>query len=137
WSEVELERRYGLKLFRADKPLSQHGEMVGNVSDAIHAEGAAAWVKAHSSKVRSGMARKKAEGKHIGRPRKDLTAAERALVAKLRAEGMGWRSIALAVSRERGAFDVADPAARRGRCVSHMTVRRAIEARRGVTKPAA
>jgi len=40
WAEVELERRYGLRLFRADKPLDQHDTMAGNVSDSMNAEGA-------------------------------------------------------------------------------------------------
>lgn len=137
WAEVELERRYGLRLLRADKPLAQHGAMVGNVSDAIHAEGAAAWVRAHSSKVRSGMAKAKREGKDVGRPPKPLTADELALVERLRAQGKGWRTIALAVSKGRGAFDVADPAKRRERSVSHTHVRRAVEGRRSGTKPAA
>jgi DNA invertase Pin-like site-specific DNA recombinase len=135
WAEVELERRYGLKLYRADKPLAQHDTMVGNVGDAIHAEGARGWVREHAKKVRSGMANAKTKGIHVGRPRKDLSAEELTLVDSLRAEGKGWRAIAHAVSRERGAFDVADPAVRRERTVSHMHVRRTVEALQAVTKP--
>ena len=135
WAEVELERRFGLRLLRADKPLAQHDTMVGNVGDAIHAEGARGWVREHAKKVRSGMANAKKKGAHVGRPRKDLSSAELALVDSLRARGKGWRAIAHAVSRERGAFDVADPAARRARTVSHMHVRRTVEARQAVTKP--
>jgi DNA invertase Pin-like site-specific DNA recombinase len=125
WAEVELERRFGLKLYRADKPLAQHGSMVGNVTDSMHAETARAWVLGHATKVRSGMARAKNSGKHVGRPRKDLSPDELAMVVRLRAEGKGWRVIALAVSRARGAFDVADPARRKERLVSHTHVRRA------------
>jgi hypothetical protein len=50
-----------------------------------------------------------------------------ALVAKLRAEGQGWRRCALAVSEARGAFRVADPEKRRKLTVSHSHIRRAIE----------
>jgi DNA invertase Pin-like site-specific DNA recombinase len=136
WAEVELERRYGLRLLRADKLLSDHGSMTAAVTDTVHAESARAWVVGHASKVRSGMAKAKREGKHVGRPPKVLTAAELTLVDELRAAGHGWRTIALAVSRARGAFDLADPAARRARTVSHMHVRRVVEARQGVTIPA-
>lgn len=134
WAEVELERRCGLRLLRADKPLDQHGSMVGNVTDSMHAEGAKAWTMAHASKIRSGMARKKAEGARFGRPSKPLTATELALVGKLRAEGKGWRRCALAVSEGRGAFRVADPEKRRKLTVSHSHVRRSIEGSQAVTK---
>jgi DNA invertase Pin-like site-specific DNA recombinase len=128
WAEVELEERYGLRLFRADKPLDQHGSMVGAVTDTMNAEGAAAWVKGHSSKVRSGMAKARKDGVTFGRPPKPLTPAEHALVAKLRADGQGWRRCALAVSEARGAFKVADPDRRRKLTVSHSHVRRSVEA---------
>ncbi len=128
WAEVELERRYGLALLRCDKSVEQHGSMVGAVTDTIHAEGARAWVKAHASKVRSGMARKKAEGARFGRPPKALTAAELAFVESLRAKGQGWRRCALAVSEARGAFRIADPDKRRRATVSHSHVRRQLEA---------
>jgi len=134
WAEVELERRYGLRLLRADKGLEQHGSMVGAVTDALHAEGAAAWVRAHASKVRSGMARKRAEGARFGRPAKPLSATELALVAQLRAEGKGWRRCALAVSEARGAFRLADPERRRKVTVSYSHVRRQFEAAGGVSK---
>lgn len=127
WAEVELERRYGLQLFRADKPLDQHGSMAGNVSDSMNAEGARAWAKGHASKVRSGMARARKDGARFGRPPKPLSSAELALVAKLRADGQGWRRCALAVSEARGAFRVADPVKRRKLTVSHSHIRRAIE----------
>jgi DNA invertase Pin-like site-specific DNA recombinase len=126
WAEVELERRYGVRLLRADKSLDAHGSMVGNVSDAIHAEGAAAWVKGHATKVRSGMARAKSAGRQVGRPTKPLTPAEVVLARELRARGLGWRRVALEVSNRRGAADVADPAARRKRSVSHTHVRRVV-----------
>lgn len=134
WAEVELERRYGLRLLRADKSLADHGGMAAAVTDTIHAEGAAAWVRGHASKVRTGMARARREGRHLGRPLKLLTSEELALVDELRAAGRGWRSIALALSRARGAFELADPAARRSRTVSHMHVRRVVERRHAVTK---
>ncbi|MGH7297741.1 MAG: recombinase family protein [Polyangiaceae bacterium] len=124
WAEVELERRYGLRLLRADKSLSDHGSMTAAVTDTIHAEGARAWVVDHGRKVRTGMARKKAAGARFGRPAKPLTVAELALVAKLRAEGKGWRRCALAVSEGRGAFRLADPEKRRRLTVSHSHVRR-------------
>ena len=127
WAEVELERRFGLRLFRADKTLEQHGSMVGAVTDTVAAEGAAAWVKGHASKVRSWMAKAKKDGARFGRPPKPLSLTELALVARLRAEGQGWRRCALAVSEARGAFRVADPKRSRALRVSHSHVRRALE----------
>jgi DNA invertase Pin-like site-specific DNA recombinase len=125
WAEVEV--RYGLKVFRADKPLSQHGTMVGNVTDSMTAEGAHAWAIGHASKVRSAMAKAKKDGARFGRPAKLLTPAELALVAKLRAEGKGWRRCAHAVSQKRGAFDVADPKRSKALRVSHSHVLRCVE----------
>jgi DNA invertase Pin-like site-specific DNA recombinase len=127
WAEVELERRYGLKLYRADKPLSQHGTMVGNVTDSIHAEGARAWTIAHASKVKSGMAKAKESGARFGRPPKPLTTAEEALVRELRAKGYGWRRCAHAVSERRGALRFVDKRARTKHGVSHTHVRALVE----------
>lgn len=127
WAEVELQRRYRLRLFRADKPLDQHGTLVGDTVDALKAEVAREWAREHSKKVRSGMSKAKKDGKRVGRPAKALTEAERAQAAALRAEGKGWRAVALAVSRARGAFEVADPKRRRELTVSHMHIKRALD----------
>ena len=72
WAEYEMGLRYGLKLWRSDKALAQHGTMVARVTDTIHDEGAREWVDKHKAKVRSGMARAKAEGRPVGRPPKSL-----------------------------------------------------------------
>jgi DNA invertase Pin-like site-specific DNA recombinase len=127
WSEIELERRYGLKLLRADKTVAEHGTMAGDLTDGVHAEAGRAWVRAHAAKVRSGMQRKKKEGAKFGRPAKPLTASEVALVMRLRAEGQGWRRCAHAVSEGRGAFRVADPRRSKALRVSHSHVRRSVE----------
>lgn len=126
WAEVEVERRFNLKIYRADKTLDAHGSMVGNVSDSIHAEGAYAWVKAHASKVRSGMARKKAEGARFGRPGKPLSPAEMAIVRKARAEGDGWGTCAIKVNEARKTHRIVDPKVRRKASVSGSHVRRII-----------
>lgn len=124
WAEVELERRYGLRLLRADKTVEAHGSMVGNITDSIHAEGAAAWTRTHASKVRSGMARKKANGAAFGRPRKLLSPQEVELVQRLRAKGKGWGRCARAVSEARGAHLIVDPEVRRKVELSGSSVRR-------------
>ncbi len=119
WARVEVRRRYGLEVYGANRPHALHGTMAGNVTNTVDADGAQGWVKAHSSKVRSGMARKKAAGAKYGRPPKPLTPAEVALVRDLRAKGKGWRRCAHAASTARGAFDVADRDAQRKIAVSH------------------
>lgn len=129
WAEVELERRYNLKLFRADKTVDEHGSLTGDMADNLRALLGREWVKVHASKVRSGMKKARKDGKAVGRPRKPLTKAEVGLVNAMRAEGEGWRSIAHAVSTARGAFKVADPARRRALTVSHSHVRRAMDRR--------
>jgi DNA invertase Pin-like site-specific DNA recombinase len=128
WAEIEVERRFGLHVLRASKPLAFHDTFAGNLSDSLTAEGARAWAEGHSDKVRSGMARAKRKGARFGRPPKDLTAAELALVESLRAQGQGWRRCALAVSEARGAFRIADPDKRRRVTVSHSHIRRQFEA---------
>jgi DNA invertase Pin-like site-specific DNA recombinase len=126
WAEHEMKLRYGgLLLWRADKSIAQHGTMAARVTDTIHDEGARDWVEKHKVKVASGMANAKAKGVHVGRPAK-LSAAERALATKLRADGTGWRTVALEVSRRRGAFDVADPKVSKRLRVSHMLIRRVV-----------
>ena len=45
WAEVELQRRYSLRLFRADKPLDQHGTLVGDTVDVLKAEVAREWAR--------------------------------------------------------------------------------------------
>ena len=127
WARVEVRLRYGLEVLGADKPLALHGTMAGNVTNTVSADGAKAWTEAHKSKVRSGMARKKAAGARFGRPPKDLSAEELALVAKLRAEGKGWRRCAHEVSEGRGAFRIADPKRSKQLRVSHSHVRRQSE----------
>ena len=126
WAEFEMGRRYGLKLWRADKPLAQHGTMLGRVTDTIHDEGAHDWVQKHAEKVRTGMARKKAEGARFGRPPKLLTPAEIDLVLKLRAKKVGWGRCARAVCDERKAHRIVDPDRRRKVEVSGSHVRRVI-----------
>jgi DNA invertase Pin-like site-specific DNA recombinase len=128
WTEVEVERRFGLKVFRADKPLELHGTMAGDLTDSVHAETGRAWVKGHASKVRSGMARRKKEGARFGRPAKPLSPTEIDLVLKLRSRKppVGWGRCARAVCDARAAHRIVDPDVRRKAEVSGSHVRRAV-----------
>lgn len=126
WAEYEMGRRYGLKLWRADKPIAQHGTMTARVTDTIHDEGAHQWAIDHGKKVKTGMLKKKKAGARFGRPAKPLTAAEIALIEKLRAKGHGWGSCARAVSEARGAHRIVDRGLRRRTEVSGSHVRRVI-----------
>jgi DNA invertase Pin-like site-specific DNA recombinase len=129
WAEVELDRRFNLKLYRADKTVDEHGSLTGDMADNLRALLGREWVKTHASKVMSGMKKAKKDGKRVGRPAKPLTVQELAQVKVMRGEGEGWRSIAHAISTGRGAFKVADPARRRTLTVSHSHVRRVMERR--------
>lgn len=129
WAEVELDRRFKLKLFRADKTVDEHGSLTGDMADNLRALLGREWVKQHASKVKSGMKKARKDGRAVGRPPKPLSKAEVEMVTAMRTEGEGWRSIAHAVSTARGAFKVADPARRRALTVSHSHVRRVMERR--------
>jgi DNA invertase Pin-like site-specific DNA recombinase len=129
WAEIELWRRYGLKLFRADKALKEHGTFTGDLMDAMKAEVARTWVQEHAKKVKSGMAKKMREGLHVGRPRKELTAAELVQARAWQSEGWGSRRIAHELSRARGAFLASlEASERRKRSISDTTVVRALRA---------
>jgi hypothetical protein len=79
------------------------------------------------------MAQAKSNGARFGRPAKPLSAGELALVAKLRAEGIGWRRCAVAVNEARGAHRLTDPKAAKRRRVSYSNVRQQAEVA-GVSK---
>jgi len=135
WARVEVRRRYGLEVYGANRALALHGTTAGNVTNTVDADGAKGWAEAHASKVRSGMARKKAVGAKFGRPSKPLSDAELELVREWRAKDKwGWRRCADELSKKRGAADVYDRAAKRKRSVSHSHVQRCFEAREAVTK---
>jgi DNA invertase Pin-like site-specific DNA recombinase len=130
WAEIELGVRYGLKLFRANKPLALHDTMAGDLTDSVNAEADRSWLVGHASKVRSGMQRKKKEGARFGRPAKPLTPMEIALVEQVRAEGRGWGTCAARVNEERKTHRIVDPKLRRRAEVSGSHVRRAFLATR-------
>jgi DNA invertase Pin-like site-specific DNA recombinase len=105
WSLDRLSREGVLKTLQILKQLSDYGvkyrslqeqyiDSLGGFSDAIVgiiATIAKFEAERMSSRVRSGLARAKAEGKVLGRPRAVL---DRSKLAKMRAEGMSLREIA-------------------------------------------
>lgn len=129
-----LRQEYGLQLWSCAMGVSQQGKTEGRLMAVMSAESSAAWVQRHSQAVASGMARAKAEGRHMGRPAKPpLTDEEYAWAATILAEGderdgpglrarqrhgTGLRAAAHAISRHRGADDAHDPQTRRKRAVS-------------------
>jgi len=135
WAEIEMEQAWGVKLWRADISLRDHDEVSGEIVSAVRSVLARAWARQHSRRVREGLARRAERGQPVGRAPKELTDAEVARAAEMRAAGRGWPSIGVDLSAMRGAHEVADPAARRERMVSGRTVQRFFE-RRGIPDPA-
>jgi len=127
WVQVELRARYGLGLYLADVPLVIQEQLGGEILAAAKAALGREAMRQHSARVRSGMATAAKAGKKFGRPPKELTDVELDMALRMRAEGKGAPSIALAVSRSRGALDVADVGARRRLSISANTVRKALK----------
>lgn len=109
WAITEL-KRDNVDLWVAAKggPEDQAREVVGAITDAIESEQAAKWARDHGSRVASGMRTAKRAGKHIGRPRKCLSAKEVEKARDLQAQGMGVRAIATQINKDRGLYDRAD-----------------------------
>lgn len=63
----------------------------------------------------------------MSRPPKELTEADLSLIYTARAEGLGFRLVARAVSEERGAFVAPSAKKRRERMVSHQTISNFLE----------
>lgn len=145
WAEVELGIRYGLKLYRADSRVEDLGTLQGDLVQSIKAELAREFIRQHSARVRSGMARAKADGKRVGgAPPKPLTEDEMTMAITLRlSKGrgrnpVGWPTIAKEISRTRGALELTNISARRRLSVTANHVQRVVEAEmttRGYTLP--
>lgn len=127
WATVEVRRRYGLKVFYSTFALDQQESGVARIVTGVKATMAHEDNEKKRRRTSEGMALKKAAGKHVGRPRKELTEEELARALAMRDEGDGARVIAKALSEDRGAFLASLTAAeRRRRAVSATTVRRAL-----------
>jgi len=134
----QLQEQYNLKLYVADEPLAQQQSGLGEVIASIKAMAANEWIINHSKKVKSGMQRKRCKlpeghvrgvdcnGTHFGHPTKTFTAAEanRVWEARQGLKKVGWKTLALEINTNRGAFKIATDSARKALSVTSTTVRR-------------
>lgn len=127
--KVHLEVQFKLKLWCADRSIENQDSGQGELIESVQAYIGREKSETLSRRVREGMARAKAKGKHMGQPPKKLSALERDLAARLHEDGLGWDSIAMKINELRGAHNIATPDIRKKKSVSGATVRRAFHAR--------
>lgn len=111
WAKVEMKRQNPpVALWVASKGglEDQDREMISAITDTIEAEAGAKWSRDHSGRVSSGMKTAKKAGKHVGRPKKQISEAEYELARILKADGKGVRYIAGIINKGRGLYDRAD-----------------------------
>jgi len=130
-SMFELETQHGLTLTFADL---QGDEFVVELLSGIMATVAKLFRKRLQEQIKTGLANAKAKGwpnGRPGRPPKDpLTPEELADVLAMAEQGLGRRRIAHAISKKRGAFELADPEARWRRSITENWIRLQAEAQR-------
>lgn len=125
--QVQLEERYGLDLWVASRPLDAQDEMVGAILDSAESAMAHRENEERARRVVEGMKQAQENGNPIGR-KPELSDEEVRRARELYKPGeVGYRSVAHALSEDRGAFDVADTSRQDELRVSHMTVKRAVE----------
>lgn len=121
-----LEDEYGLRIHWADMPLAMQEGMAGSIILSVRAGLAHEESRRMSERIRSGMHRKMAQGKKMGRPAKPIPLDEVLYAIQLRKKGKGWDTVAKEVNRKRGVFDLADAKARKNRGTSGPSLRRAV-----------
>lgn len=125
--QVLLEEQHGLDLWVASRPLDAQDKLVGSILDTAESAMAHRENEERSRRVSEGMQRAKENGKNIGR-RPELSPQEVQQAREMYEPGeVGYRSVAHELSKQRGAFDVADTQRQEELRVSHMTVKRAVK----------
>jgi len=124
WELVEIKHRYKLDVYFAGYPLDVQKTAMGKLVVFLQMASAHQWVVDHTSKVVSGMNRKRAEGVKFGRKPKNLTAEEILVVRKRRAEGVGWEILAIELNEARGVHRIVDKSVAYERMVSSGSLRR-------------
>jgi DNA invertase Pin-like site-specific DNA recombinase len=127
WATVEVRRRFGVKVWYTTFAVKDQESGVARIVTGVKATMAHEDNEKKRRRTSEGMKLKQDEGKHVGRPRKPLTAAERAQALRWQGEGWGARRIAAALSAGRGAGAVSVSEKERARrTISATTVRRAL-----------
>lgn len=133
WEKVEVERRYGVKLFFAC--MTQELQVTPMGKCFLFMQGAAGnqWVEDHRKKVLSGNVRARARGQQLGRKPKVLSFEEAALVDAWRADGIGWETCANKLCEARGVHLLTDKRVAKARAISASALKRWDRGRRAET----
>lgn len=109
-SRAELVKEHRLSLHITDMPFGMD-TMVGQIILAVRDAMAADWLRVHKERVRRGVKAAQEKGWPRGKPgrppKPDLTAVELDACLHMLNDGTGWPRMAHAVSKMRGAFDMA------------------------------
>ena len=122
-----LQMEHGLDLYYADLPAGMPPFME-EMMRSIYATMGKMFREQLRARIKQGAARAKVAGWPNGKPgpksKRDMDAEEWAIFDTMRADGRGFRAIALRISEHRGAHSVYDPSERKRRQVSEGWVRK-------------
>lgn len=111
-TDFRMEHEHGLDVVMVDMPDGLEG-MAYEIIRVVKAEYAKEFSDLLGRRVAQGIALAKKQGFPNGapgpKPKPKLTATEVRRIKELRDKGVGWRRIGLEISKDRGAYDVADP----------------------------
>lgn len=131
WEKVEVERRYGLKLYFACMTLEMQASPMGKVFLVMQQTSGYIWVEDHRKKVLSGNVRARARGQRLGRKPKEIALEEVPLIDAWRAEDHGWETVANLLCEHRGVHKLTDKKVARARSISASALKRWDKARQG------
>jgi DNA invertase Pin-like site-specific DNA recombinase len=130
WEQVEVERRYGLKLYFTCMTLEMQASPMGKVFIFMQQTTGYIWVEDHRKKVLSGNVRARARGQRLGRKPKEIAVEEVALIDGWRSEGLGWETVANRLTFHRVGQGLTDKKVQRERTISASALKRWDKVRR-------
>lgn len=131
WEKVEIERRYGLRLYFACMTLEMQTSAMGKVFLVMQQTNGYIWVEDHRKKVLSGNVRARARGQRLGRKPKEIALEEVPIIDAWREQDkFGWETIANKLNERRGVHLLTDKKVSRSRGISASALKRWDKTRR-------
>lgn len=124
WEKVEVERRYGLKLYFACMTLDMQTSPMGKVFLVMQQTSGYIWVEDHRKKVLSGNERARARGQKLGRKPKEIALEEVPVIEQWRKDGHGWETVANLLNELRGVHRLTDKKVAKARSISASALKR-------------
>lgn len=134
WEKVEVERRYGIKLFFACMSKEMQSTPMGKCFLFMQQAAAHQWVEDHRKKILSGNVRARARGQRLGRMPKAVSYEEERMIVEWQ-KTMGWEKIAVKVNEARGVHLLTDKAEASRRSISPSSLKRWWSNRVKMTEP--